>query len=246
MKHVLVLMAFFGGVQAHGSLKVEAQIRVETDIPLWNQEYEVKVAQMKSTNSYPADGYTECRETLEIKGAYLCLSNTQKGMNSALARASGFIEGTFGNKGEVVEQTDATYQSYKDLIGGHDLRGADLLRFYQAATNLCSGNGGKQEFCFNSYEKDMFENFVIPYAQNSRDFVVITFANQSGMDWREVVTHEIMHAQYFNDSTYRQICDDFWETQVSEEDKETVRSRLSEYYDANDELLMKMNSKPIC
>ena len=239
MKHALILAGLLFASSADALMHVDRPIKVESEIPMWNEEYDAKVAKMKAANTYPADGYTECRETIEIKSAFLCLSNTQKGMNSSLGRASFYIEGLDGKKNTVVLQDDAKYQRYKHMIGGHDLRGADLLRFNDAAEEFCRANGRQENFCPNSYEKDIFENFIVPYAKRDPSFVVITFASQSSMGWRDVVTHEIMHAQYFNDPKYRKICDDFWAKEVSAEEQKAIKQVLARYYDATDELLMK-------
>lgn len=72
-----------------------------------------------------------------------------------------------------------------------------------------------------------------------KNFVVISFAKQSRMHWTDVVTHEILHAQYFNVELFRQITDAFWAEEVSPEDKKLILSALDEIYDTSDELLMK-------
>lgn len=162
-------------------------------------------------------------------------------MNNALGRASFFIEGTAGNntKGVVVTQDDSTYVSYKTMIGGHDLKGPDLLRFHKQVLKDCAASNNDANICYNSYEKDMIENFVIPYSQKMPGFVVISFASQSSMDWRDVVTHEVMHAQYFNQPMFQKIVDEFWTKDVTEMDREAIRFRLSQNYDSSDEFLMK-------
>ncbi len=223
---------------ANATVDVSASINVSTEVSSWANAYSEKVKTMKANGTYPANGYTECRETNEIRSAYLCLSNTQVGMNSSLARASMFIEG-LGDpkfKGVITRQDSPSYSLYRNLIGGHDLRGADLLRFHGALTSACQQNSDPQ-VCPNLYEQDIFDNFIVPLASHSPDFVVISFASQSSMSWSEVVTHEIMHAQYFNDPRFRQVTDDFWANELSESERAAIKSRLGRNYDASDELL---------
>jgi hypothetical protein len=233
-----LVLAFFAQT-AFALMSVGPPLKVETGVPAWDLEYGQKVEKMTAAKSYPADGYTECRETEEIRSAYLCISNTQKGMNSSLGRASAFIEGVGGPRGELVKQTDPTYVSYKTRIGGHDLRGADLLRFNDAVVEACAKSKDDPAYCYNAYEKDIFENFILPRAKKDPNFVVITFGHTSNMDWREVVTHEILHAQYFIDPKFRAIADQFWNDALEDEDRAEVRDALSAYYDPEDELLMR-------
>ncbi len=238
---VAILISLLPAVQASALIEVGSAIRATDGIPAWIQSYRTTVDKMKTSNSYPADGYTECRETEEVKSAYLCISNTQKGMNSSLGRASFFIEGLGGanSKGKVVSQDNGTYQMYKNMIGGHDLKGQDLLRFNDTVTKECATSKQDANICHNAYEKDLFENFILPFASQDPKFVVITFASQSSMQWEDVVTHEILHAQYFNDDQFRAIADEFWEKEVSAEDKKQIISELSQHYDPTDALLMR-------
>lgn len=61
-------------------------------------------------------------------------------MNTSLGRASFFIEGISdpANKGKVVLHNNQTYQSYKSMIGGHDLKGTDLLTFHNQVVKDCA------------------------------------------------------------------------------------------------------------
>jgi len=235
---VLILITLSGAL-ASAKISVEAPLTVTTGVPSWESSFKKTVASLKQANTYPADGYTECRETVEIPNAFLCLYNTQRGMNSALARSSFYIEGTGGQKGVIPKQNDRSLESMKSKIGGHDLKGVDLLRFDHASTAACSAGGKDVNVCNNSYEEDVFINLIRPETQKSSKFVLITFASQSNMDWREVVTHEILHAQYFNDARFQEIADRFWDKDMTEPERESVRNALERYYDKSDELLMK-------
>ena len=141
MKTILIIQCLVAAVTlpAFAKIQVLAAMKVQTDIPKWSESYRVTVDAMTASKSYPADGYTECRPVVEVSETYLCLSNTQKGMNSSLGRASSFIEGAGASdsneKGHLVRQDDENYLRMKTMIGGHDLKGADLLRFHQKVTS---------------------------------------------------------------------------------------------------------------
>lgn len=222
--------------QAQADISRGKPIKVEFGIPGWNSDFTTRVKSKKNTNTYPAAGMTECREVQEIPGAHLCLSYTQEDMNMALGRASFFVEGTAGAKKEVVvAQNDYTFRSYLNEIGGHDLKRQDLLRFYEAAQKACV----KEKNCFNKQESELFENFILPEIKKNPNFVIITYAIESTMDYEGIVTHEILHAQYFLNPEFQKVTNQYWDTRVSESDKRAIRRLLSKNYDSSDELLMK-------
>ncbi len=225
------------GAMAQAELVISEPVSVSTGVPAWNDEVE-KILPEKANDP---TGYTECRETTEIKGAYLCVSGTQTDMNRALVRASSYIEGlgSDGGKGRVLKFSDPNYSFGLRMVGGHDLRGPDLLRYYQAVVNACTQSGGNNDICFDDYEKQIFEKLILPKAKAQPNFVVITYAIRSSMSYQQVVTHEILHAQYFNDSVFRQVCDTFWNDNLTDGDRSAVKATLSAYYDQSDELLMK-------
>ncbi len=238
---ILLLSVFSLSFSASAKVEVLSPIKAASEIQTWLQDYSAKTNKMLETDSYPAEGYTQCRETVEIPDAFLCQSSTRDEMNSALLRASFFIEGLSdpSNKGRIKRQDDSDYEYYKDIIGGHDLRGEDLLRFHKKSQEECAAGKNDAKVCADAFEKDMFETFIVPEASKRKNFVVITFASRDGSGWRDVVTHEIMHAQYFTQPLYKETVDAFWETDVSAQDKALVIASLSQYYDGSDELLMK-------
>jgi hypothetical protein len=236
----LLAAVIFAGIIAQAKVSVGPLLKVESEVEVWNTKYSAVVEEMQNKGTYPADGFTECRETAEIQGAYLCVSDTQLEMNMALARASAFIEGLGGpgTKGKVVRLDDPELQQYLRIVGGHDLRGQDLNTFLAAATKACNDSKQDPNVCFNPYEKEIFENFISPKTKINPNFVVITYAVRSSMSWQDVVTHEILHAQYFNQPEFRKICDNFWNTELTDEDRAAVKFNLGRYYDSSDELLM--------
>lgn len=210
------------------TVDVGAPINVENEVQEWQEEFAKKFNGKKSP--------TECRETKEIPGTFLCQSYTQNDMNLALTRASFFIEGNGGQSEVVVPTTDRQFQRYLRLIGGHDLQGKDLLKYYAAAKEACDKD---KKMCPDPLETELFENFIVPKAQANPDFIIITFALHSGLNWRLVVTHEILHAEYFSNEKYRQVIDDFWHNTMSENQRDAIRQNLAQNYDAKNELLMK-------
>ena len=244
MKKNLLVLTFItslsiGFTQLQAEIITGNSIQVEKEITSWNEEFERLVQDKNSNNIFFDDGITECREVKELRGVHLCLSLNQIDMNLALARASSFIEGVAGSKGEVIPHDKPKLLTYLELVGGHDLKGNDLMSFYEAALSACEKSTNDNKICLNTQEKDLFENFLIPKIARNPNFVVITYALNSRMDYLTVVTHEILHAQYFVDKIFRKITDDFWEREVTRADKEDFRYLLSHSYDSSDDYLMK-------
>lgn len=241
MKFTILCLSLLTGVSALARVAILPSLKVESDIPAWTKSFNANVQDLLRKNSYPAEGYVECRTIVEVTETFLCQSYTRREMNSALGRASFFIEGLGdpSNRGQLKRLDDPTYNSYKDLIGGHDLRGSDLLPFYQQVEAQCASSHQDPQICADPQERDLFQSLILPQAQMLPNFVVITFDNESGLQWKLVITHEVMHAQYFNQPIYRAVVDSFWDHEVPETDKQKIRSQLGQYYDSTNELLMK-------
>jgi hypothetical protein len=208
-------------------------IKVESEIPSWNVAFE-----KKAKNKH--NGLTECREVKEIPGTHLCLSYKQKDMNLALARTAFFVEGTAnGVKGNIVPHNDPSLLRYLSLFGGHDLTAEDVLSFYEAAQSECSTSNYDINICLNEQELELYESYLLPKIRRNKNFVIITYSLISRMKYQDVVTHEIVHAQYFTNSSFREITDRFWDEQVSDSDKIQIRAILSKHYNVNDDYLMR-------
>lgn len=233
------VVAFVGVSLAHAELRVLQPIRASTDVPVWNESF-VRNAKAFAGRTVRDLPFSECRETLEIKGAFLCAYYSQDFMNAVLARASWFIEGSLSSpKGSVARFDDPEFRNFASVAGGHDLRGEDLAVFYKAVQKACAQTHDKN-ICFNQYEEEVFNKLIIPASKTYPHFVIITFAVVNApMNWADVVTHEIMHAQYFNDDRFRAVVDRFWKFEVSDRDKRNIVASLRDNYDPNDELLMK-------
>lgn len=230
---IAVFIAFLSATNAFAKITLTDPVSVENgELAAWMQTFE------NGPKSNSATGDTECREVEELKNAFLCLSYDQETMNSALTRASLSIEGIGGvEKGTVISLENNGYQYYKRRIGGHDLKGTDLAEFYSAIEKECTVDSQK---CANEYEKEWYEQFILPTLDKSDgEIVIVTFAIQSSMSADAVVTHEILHAQYFLDEAFRNVIEDFWANELTGDQRDQVRATLGRHYNPADELLMR-------
>ncbi|MCB0369117.1 MAG: hypothetical protein KDD45_06595, partial [Bdellovibrionales bacterium] len=96
-----------------------------------------------------------------------------------------------------------------------------------------------KNICLNSAEKELFEKLILPKSKENKKIVIIAYALYGRMDPIKIISHEVMHAQYFTSLIYKSIVDSFWQTEVSKEDKLKIKKILGRYYDSSNELLVK-------
>lgn len=217
---------------AFADLQVVPAVSVSNGIPTWMSSFRQRVGSLPDARER-----TECAPTKELSAGYLCMSFEAQRMNLALTRASLFVEGNGGpeTKGVLALHNDPTVLSYLGMIGGHDLRAQDLVRFYKEVQRKCAEDA---RYCANAEEKEFFDGFILPQARKNPEMVLITFGVYSHMSWDVVVTHEIMHAQYFLQPAFAKVVDDYWAA-MPESARGQVRDVLAEHYDRTDEFLMK-------
>jgi hypothetical protein len=116
---------------------------------------------------------------------------------------------------------------------GHDIPSTNLVNFYKSVLQLCQQSNGNSDVCPSPSEKEFFEKFVGPVASQHPIFVVITTTFARSVTYVEIVSHEIMHGQYFLLAPYRATVDTFWKG-MAEQDKQRVRQLLSGYDTTND------------
>lgn len=210
----------------------EDPVLVESTLTEWTSQLN---AIGDATDVAPPFGITECRWVHEVQGAVLCGSYRLETMNQMLARATMYIEGmVIGYRGDVVSTDDPINNEAAVSIAGHDLRSEDLLGFYDAVAQACEID---TRMCLTEHEQAMHD-LLMDVEQNFGAFVIVTFAIESPMSPHEVVGHEILHAQYFLNDTFRGAVDTYW-AQLETLEQEPIVEVLGRYYDPGDDLLMR-------
>lgn len=184
----------------------------------------------------PSAARVECVELTDVSGVIVCVFNTARFMNYALNRASEFVEHerkVLSDRAHLDEETIETAE-------GHDLRGEDLLAFDRAWTAARSSfapvddEDSREKLAL---ERDFWDAFVRPRLKKTPDLVLLAVA--IGTDIEATLSHEILHAQYFQTKELRRIVGEYWSASVSDADKERVKAALRESYDVeNAELLV--------
>jgi hypothetical protein len=178
----------------------------------------------------------ECRWVAELEHVLLCGSADVGTINTALARASIFVE---MRPRIVVEHTDPLYVTSLGQIAGHDLMKRhpdgrpDLLQYYAAVDDACAV---KRSVCPSASEQAMRELLEKTWAEH-RDLVVLTFAHRGPIADDVTVSHEILHAQYFTNPAFREVITDYW-WMLPEADRSSARRVLGTTYSVKDHELM--------
>ncbi|RZA05977.1 MAG: hypothetical protein EOP11_11485 [Proteobacteria bacterium] len=230
----LLLVNFSFALNAH-ALVIEREALVPPgDILKWNAEFNQRAK--ASAQSF----YAECREVSSLKGAQVCLFNGRGPMNDALLRASVSVEGLGKyNKGDIPKHDDSALIRIAPMAGGHDLPGEELAAFYERTALACETAKQAANVCFSAEEKEFYEKIVLPRTERREPLVVIGFEMKAGISHQSSVGHELLHAQYFLSQDFREVVDQFWIAELTDEDRARVRQRLSGLYDVKIELLMR-------
>jgi hypothetical protein len=212
-------------------------IQAETDIPVWLKSLR-KTAQTQIREfKEPKAGYTEVREVEGQPGIYLSLSYMQWDMNRIFNRATIHSEVEIGGKiHQIVPLTLRRYQQMNKTVGGHDLNSETLV----AVFDDLKARENDRKFGFNLHEREFYEHVLTPIRAKHKKFVIVSFSLQNMWPYQMVVSHEIIHGQYFTNPTFREIVHEFWRNEVKPEHREEVKRILGELnYDHKNEDLMK-------
>jgi len=188
----------------------------------------------------PADE-TECRWVAELPNVLLCASHDQSAMNGMLERAGIFIEGLQVKAGTIVKRDSDVFVSNAYAIGGYDLlkrhpsgKHLDLITYFAALDRECAKD---RELCADAPEQAMRQLLERAWTNRSA-FVLVTFACRGSVRDDKVISHELLHGQYFTDPAYRAVIDDYW-VKLSDSDRADVRALLGRVYDGADDELMR-------
>jgi hypothetical protein len=183
-------------------------------------------------------GATECRWISELDGVLLCGSADTESMNRMFSRASLFVEGGFGTSSGTVRTRGRAYRRSVANVGGHDLprnhpdpERHDLEDYFQELDGACAR---AHDLCPDAPEQAMRDLLTTAWA-GRETFVVITFAADLRMHLADVLSHEVLHAQYFTDARYRTAVLRYWDGLSESPQRQAIRRALSYSYDIGNE-----------
>jgi len=211
-----------------------APVHLDRELIAWSDWIAAYAAQHAHEHAL---GVTECRWVAELEQVLLCGSSDRAAMNPPLARAAIFIE---VRANTVIDRRDRFYARYATAVGGFDLRKdhpdparPDLLGYYAAVDRECAAHAA---LCADEPERAMRGLLERAWA-GKPSFVLVTFAHDGPVPDDEVVSHEILHAQYFTTPAYREVIDAYWRG-LAEAQRAEVRASLAGAYNTDDDELM--------
>ena len=176
--------------------------------------------------------FTDCRSVFEISRTLVCLFKTQEEMNQVLGRVTAFSEGSLGigTKYALPSKGDPYTDGILSGFRGHNVSRESAIRFLSAAPT-CMQETTK---CIEIKEgKFLTEGFL---ANEQVDYLIAVGGDEA--DARDILAHEILHAQYFASKEYQAVVKEFWEREMREAEKSEIKSFLAQAYDSTDEALM--------
>jgi hypothetical protein len=193
------------------------------------------------TNHVDSEQATECRWVAELANVLLCASYDRGVSNQMFVRPSIFIEGLRVPAGTVVKRSSFAYLDNIRRAAGFDLlkkhpsgTHPDLVGYFAALDRACKAD---PEQCADAPEQAIRDLLERAWAGRS-SFVVIAYAIHGMLPDDMVISHEILHAQYFTDPKFRGIVDAYW-AELPEVQRKVVRDRLGTFYNAKDDELMR-------
>jgi hypothetical protein len=186
-------------------------------------------------NTDGLDRYIECVALDSVPGAYLFCSFYQRDINDALTRAGIFMGAGKGIPSEMIlAHDDPTLLNYKKLVAGHNLPGSVVKRFFAA---LAGARDSKLET--NRSEKifrDLFLNSP-EITERQENFYVIGLSIQTTKSYESILSHEILHAQYFLNPAFRKAVREFWQD-IPTEERAGIRETIGKAYNIVDDGLV--------
>lgn len=171
----------------------------------------------------------------EVPDTYLVFFNYAKFMNAAFARASIYNENIsslagdrpFIYQGLPVADARVLAADALTLVHGHDLTARHMAKFWEALdsapTTYSNVRAKKKLASIQALEKQT-RAFMEPLLRKNPNAALVVISLDS-----DVVgpgSHELSHAQFFNNPAYRAAIFEFWNDHITSEDREGIRKAL--------------------
>lgn len=166
------------------------------------------------------------------KPVYGCVFSDQTSMNSALLRAGLYIHTSSG----MPSDHDLFSSKLMSKVGGHDFDGKELLRFYQAykpiETHLPEYQ--KLRLIESTFQTRIVDRII---EENHDNFIFFAIINTK--TFKENLTHELLHAQYYNLPSLSTLLLTVWKEQVTKKHQKLFTETLQKAgYDMTQEELL--------
>lgn len=181
-----------------------------------------------------------CGRVAVLPDTHICIFRDHKDMNLSLYRASHAIE---------IESVILSDKQLREHTGydGHDLAGADLDRYHEkyldaiARYRARATQDAEGEIGYIEVENEFREMYLEP--ELSPNTILIAGFLRDDLDM--IISHELYHAQFFSDESYRKAVMSYWDTEfvklVGATRKEKIRAVIAAEYDVKRNPLLLYN-----
>ncbi len=153
------------------------------------------------------------------KRIYGCIFSDQVAMNAALLRAGLFVHTDLG----IMSDAQLFNSKMMTAVGGHDFLGEELLRFHEIAS--IPAESAQEHKKIKAIEKQFKKEILDKIIQDNNDnFILFSVINTK--KFRENITHELLHAQYYNVPQIAPILLQVWQTEVTPQDQKIIMNAL--------------------
>ena len=165
------------------------------------------------------------------KPIYGCIFSDEVAMNAALLRAGLYVHTKMG----IVDDATVFHCDLMKHVAGHDFNGRELAAYgKQPAVSAPILPEYKQ---LREIEREFNQQVILPITQSHQDDFSL-FAIMNTKRFKDDLSHELLHAQYYNSPQTRAILAQTWQ-QVSPADQQTIVSSLRNGgYDMDQEELL--------
>jgi hypothetical protein len=163
---------------------------------------------------------------------YGCIFSDQVAMNAALLRAGLYVHTASAS---IATDEQLFSSNLMTAVGGHDFSGKDLLEYKDKASIFETTQPEYEKL--KNIEKEFDEKVLSPIIHKNHDHFIF-FAIINTNKFKENLSHELLHSQYYNFPQIKIVLLKVWE-QVDAKHKQIIIKCLQDGgYDANQQELL--------
>lgn len=153
------------------------------------------------------------------KKIYGCIFSDQIAMNAALLRAGLYVHTDLG----MASDAQLFNSKMMTAVGGHDFMGKELVNFHAHATipRESAPEHKQVKDIEQQFKKEVLYKII---HENKDNFIFFAIINTK--KFKENLTHELLHAQYYNVPEIAPILLHVWQTDVTQNDQKTIINAL--------------------
>ncbi len=158
------------------------------------------------------------RENIIIKPIYGCVFSDRVAMNASLLRAGLYVHTKMG----IASDESLFSSNLMDTVGGHDFNGEELSHYNKQA--VISDNTLPEHKRYKDIEKEFDRLVIKPIIQKNKNKFIF-FAIINTKTYKENLSHELLHAQYYIMPQIKPILLQVWK-EVSPHDQQIIIKSL--------------------